>query len=62
LTVATLDFLAAGGDGYTALQGAALIEDLGIIREVMKDFLTKAPATFTPATDGRWAVQKPPAP
>lgn len=62
LTVATLDFLAAGGDGYTALQGAALLQDLGIIRETMKDFLANAPATFTPSTDGRWVVQKPPSP
>jgi len=62
LTVATLDFLATGGDGYTMLEGAPLIQDLGIVREVMKDFLVKAPATFTPTTDGRWVVQRPPAP
>jgi 2',3'-cyclic-nucleotide 2'-phosphodiesterase (5'-nucleotidase family) len=60
LTVATLDFLAAGGSGYSMLRSASLIQDLGIIREVIKDFLVKAPATFTPAMDGRWAVQKPP--
>jgi len=62
LTVATLDFLATGGDGYIMLKDAKLIEDLGIVREVMKDFLVKAPATFTPTTDERWKVQKPPAP
>lgn len=62
LTVATLDFLAAGGSGYTMLGGMPLIQDLGIVREAMKDFLAKAPATFSPVTDGRWLVQKPPAP
>jgi 2',3'-cyclic-nucleotide 2'-phosphodiesterase (5'-nucleotidase family) len=60
LTVATLDFLAAGGSGYSMLQNVPPIRDLGIIREVMKDFLVRAPATFTPAIDGRWAVQRPP--
>jgi 5'-nucleotidase len=60
LTVATLDFLAAGGSGYSMLKGAPLIQDLGVIREAMKDFLAKNPATFAPIVDGRWAVQKPP--
>jgi 2',3'-cyclic-nucleotide 2'-phosphodiesterase (5'-nucleotidase family) len=61
LTVATLDFLAAGGSGYDMLKGVPQIQDLGIIREAMKDLLAKAPATFTPVMDGRWVVQKPPA-
>jgi hypothetical protein len=60
LTVATLDFLAAGGSGYEMLKGAPQIKDLGIIREAMKDLLVNAPATFAPVTDGRWAVHKPP--
>ncbi len=60
LTVATLDFLAAGGSGYDMLKGVPQIKDLGIIREAMKDLLAKAPATFTPVTDGRWAARKPP--
>jgi len=60
LTAATLDFLAAGGSGYSMLKGAPLINDLGVIREAMKDFLAKNPATFAPVVDGRWAVQKPP--
>ena len=59
LTVATLDFLAAGGSGYSMLKGVPQIKDLGIIREAMKDFLAKAPATFTPVIDGRWAVRRP---
>jgi 5'-nucleotidase len=60
LTVATLDFLAAGGSGYGMLNGAPQIKDLGIVRESMKDLLANAPATFAPAMDGRWKVQKPP--
>jgi 5'-nucleotidase len=59
LTVATLDFLAAGGSGYDMLKGAPQIKDLGLVREAMKDLLAKAPATFTPVTDGRWAVKPP---
>jgi hypothetical protein len=60
LTVATLDFLAAGGSGYSVLKDVPQIKDLGIIRETMKDVLATAPATFTPVMDGRWAVRKPP--
>jgi 5'-nucleotidase len=60
LTVATLDFLAAGGSGYSMLKGVPQLQDLGIIREAMKDLLAKAPATFTAGMDGRWAAQKPP--
>lgn len=60
LTVATLDFLAAGGSGYDMLKGAPQIKDLGIVREAMKDLLANAPATFGPVMDGRWAVHKPP--
>ncbi len=60
LTVATLDFLAAGGSGYSMLNGVPQIKDLGIIRETMKDLLARAPATFTPVMDGRWTVRKPP--
>jgi hypothetical protein len=60
LTVATLDFLAAGGSGYDMLKGAPQIKDLGIVREAMKDLLANAPATFAPVMDGRWAVHKPP--
>ena len=60
LTVATLDFLAAGGSGYSMLKDVPQIKDLGIIRETIKDLLANAPATFTPVMDGRWAVRKPP--
>jgi 5'-nucleotidase len=60
LTVVTLDFLAAGGSGYSMLEGVPLIRDVGIVREAMKDFLSRAPATFAPVIDGRWAVRKAP--
>jgi len=60
LTVATLDFLAAGGSGYSMLTGVPQVQDLGIIRETMKDLLASAPATFSPIMDGRWVARKPP--
>lgn len=59
LTVATLDFIAAGGSGYDMFKGVPQVKDAGIVREAMKDFLAKAPATFTPDLDGRWSVHKP---
>jgi hypothetical protein len=60
LTVATLDFLAAGGSGYDMFKGVPQVKDIGIVREAMKDLLASAPATFAPVTDGRWAGHKPP--
>jgi len=61
LTVATLDFIAAGGSGYDVFKGVPQIKDIGIVRETMKDLLSSAPKTFKPEDmDGRWAVHKPP--
>jgi 5'-nucleotidase len=60
LTVATLDFLAAGGSGFDMFKGLPQVKDIGIVREAMKDLLAGAPATFAPTTDGRWAGHKPP--
>src|SRR5262249_50855397 len=60
LTVGTLDFLAAGGSGYRMLKGAPQIKDLCIIPAALNDQLAKAPATFAPVIDRRWAVEKPP--
>jgi 2',3'-cyclic-nucleotide 2'-phosphodiesterase (5'-nucleotidase family) len=60
LTVATLDFLAAGGSGYDMFKGVPRIKDIGIVRETMKDTLARAPATFTADMDGRWTTRKPP--
>ena len=61
LTVATLDFLAAGGSGYDTFKGVPQIKDIGIVRESMKDLLTNMPKTFKPDDmDGRWAGHKPP--
>jgi 5'-nucleotidase len=59
LTVVTLDFLATGGSGYDMFKGIPQIKDIGIVREVMKDALATAPATFTADIDGRWASRKP---
>lgn len=52
--VATLDFLAAGGDGFTVFKDVPKIADLNILRESMKDFFLKEPANFSGQTDGRW--------
>jgi 5'-nucleotidase len=60
LSIATLDFLAAGGSGYVMLSDVPVITDIGILRETMKDAMVTAPVTFTPSMDGRWAAQKPP--
>jgi len=62
LTIATLDFLAAGGSGYVMLGNLPLITDIGIVRETMKDAMVAAPVTFKPEMDGRWAAHKPPSP
>ncbi len=59
LTVATLDFLAAGGSGYDMFKGVPQVKDIGIVREAMKDLLAGAPVTFAPTTDGRWVGHKP---
>jgi hypothetical protein len=52
--VATLDFLAAGGSGYDAFKGVPVIQDLGIVREVMTDYFLATPARFTTRLDERW--------
>lgn len=59
LTVATLDFIAAGGSGYDMFTGAPQIKDVGVVREAMNDLLAGSPVTFAPVVDGRWAVHKP---
>jgi 5'-nucleotidase len=57
-TVATLDFLSAGGDGFDGLRAPQPL-DLGILREQMADDLVKAPAHFRATTDGRWTAVAP---
>lgn len=52
--VATLDFLSAGGSGYSEFIGVPLTQDLGIIREVLANALIREPMQFTPLLDNRW--------
>lgn len=49
-TVATNDFLAAGGDGYDILKNGKLIADTGVmLRDVMVDYFVNNPTTPVPA-------------
>ncbi len=58
-TVATLDFLALGGAGYTGFSGIPFIRDLGILRESLKDYFTaKVPVQWSADLDGRWQEQE----
>ncbi|MBC7692357.1 MAG: bifunctional metallophosphatase/5'-nucleotidase [Methylotenera sp.] len=52
--VATLDFLAAGGSGYSLFATLPVKKDLGIFREVLTDELLKHPASWSGEMDGRW--------
>lgn len=52
--VATLDFLAAGGSGYSDFIGVPVTEDLGILRERLVEQFLAHPARWQAATDGRW--------
>jgi hypothetical protein len=56
--VATLDFLAEGGSGYTDFIGVSKKNDLGVLREVLADSLVKKPVEWTGTTDGRWLELK----
>ena len=56
--VATLDFLAEGGDGFDGLEQDHPL-DLGIVREKMADDLAVSPTHFTTALDGRWTLVPP---
>jgi len=53
-SVATLDFLAAGGSAYTEFVGAPAGEDLGILRELLATWLRDRKPTLKGITDGRW--------
>jgi 5'-nucleotidase len=57
--VATLDFLAAGGSGYSDFLGAVVTEDLGIARELLVQQFLNEPAQMSPVLDGRWREIKP---
>jgi 5'-nucleotidase len=52
--IATLDFLYAGGSGFSEFGSVPLLQDLGILREEMtREFLVK-PAIFSKSQDDRW--------
>ena len=51
--VATLDFLAAGGSGYTGFAGTPITKTLGILREIMVAQLLSQPKTFSDQIDDR---------
>jgi 2',3'-cyclic-nucleotide 2'-phosphodiesterase (5'-nucleotidase family) len=51
--VATLDFLQAGGSGYTQFTDVPMVKDLGIVRDVIADLLAANPVTFSSQIDGR---------
>jgi 5'-nucleotidase len=55
LRVATLDFLAAGGSGFSQLKGLKVLQDLGIFREIVTEFYLKNPGrTFEAKLDSRF--------
>lgn len=56
-SVATLDFLVDGGAGYEDFKGSPVKADLGIVRELIVDYLTdnlKGEGRFTGEIDGRF--------
>jgi 2',3'-cyclic-nucleotide 2'-phosphodiesterase (5'-nucleotidase family) len=54
LSLATLDFLAAGGSGYKMLAGVEVDSTPGIHRELIVEALVKNPALFRTGIDGRF--------
>jgi 2',3'-cyclic-nucleotide 2'-phosphodiesterase (5'-nucleotidase family) len=54
LIVATFDFLASGGDGFTGFSTAPLIRDFGILREVLTEKYVGTPFRWRSLMDGRW--------
>jgi 2',3'-cyclic-nucleotide 2'-phosphodiesterase (5'-nucleotidase family) len=58
--IATLDFLSAGGSGYTELKTVPLLEngDRGILREALTSYYLKEPAMLSSEVDGRWLLKK----
>lgn len=57
--VTTLDFLAAGGSGYTGFMGVPKIQDLGIAREIIIDQWLAHPQEFSSQVDNRWVSHLP---
>ncbi|MBI1861108.1 MAG: 5'-nucleotidase C-terminal domain-containing protein [Deltaproteobacteria bacterium] len=54
--VATFDFLASGGDGYSTFSSVPLIEDFGILREALTEDFLKGPGDWDGKMDGRWKL------
>jgi 5'-nucleotidase len=54
LTIATLDFLQAGGSGFIEFKDVPMIRDAGIFREVVADELAKSPGKLPSVIDGRF--------
>jgi 2',3'-cyclic-nucleotide 2'-phosphodiesterase (5'-nucleotidase family) len=61
LVVATIDFLAAGGEGGQAFAGVPTLWDFGIAREAIKALYEDHPFHASGTTDGRWQPVSPPA-
>lgn len=53
-TVATLDFLASGGSGYTMLGGSSVSKKLGIFREIVAETWSQFHPEITAERDGRF--------
>ncbi len=54
VNVATVDFLAQGGEKFEDFKSAPMIQDLGIMREVLVEEFLRTPVELTNQTDGRW--------
>ena len=50
--LATNDFMAAGGDGYTMFQDSAIVQEAGSLEEVVMDYISKKD-TVNPKIEGR---------
>lgn len=53
-SVATLDFIASGGDNYTEFKGIPVVKDFGLYREVIAEEFFKSPFSWDDKLDGRW--------
>jgi 5'-nucleotidase len=54
LSVATLDFLASGGSGYSMLSGSSVTKKFGIFREIVSDTWSQLHPTLSSQIDDRF--------
>jgi 5'-nucleotidase len=54
IRVATLDFIASGGSGFSMFSGARIDGTLGITRELIAEALAETTPELSPKTDGRF--------